>query len=269
MRSFKVPTKLTYFGTESVSNIEMFQKLIEIVNLVLSLVGFGFFTPGWTLYNLTASFMFGNFFLVLFVHGYSLNLYHNDLERVFFLLMTLTGSVQGSAKLYTYVFKLEIILDQMKKLENFLKNFENVKMCKIFEVYLLIVCHAMIAATVIFLAFGLATTFYPILGYFIIGERILIFGFEFPFLDWKTSILAYAFNLVWNYLLTVIFIIGTLSSIFLSLFPILMTLGQFKVLETLLKELEEFIKLNKNGKNDKKIKDQLKIVAEKHNEILE
>ena len=260
---------MTYFGTSSISNLDIFKKLIEILNTLLSLVGFGIFTPGWTLFNPGASLILGNFCVLLFAHGYDLYLYRGDLERVFFLLMTMTAAFQGFAKLYTYVYKLNSILDQVKKLENYLKNFENVKMCKIFEKWLMIVCHAMAAATVIFIAFGTLTTLYPFLGYLIIGERILIFGFEFPFLDWKTSILAYAFNLVWNYLLTVIFIIGTLSSIFLSLFPILMTFGQFQVLKNLLEELEEFIKSNKNGTNDKKIKDQLRIVAGIHNETLE
>lgn len=269
MKVFKIPTKSTYFGKKPISSLEMFDKIIQHDNSLVTLTGFSIFTPRWTVWNPFAITLLVNFVIIFIVHIYDLYLFRDDAGRFFLLFLSLSAFVQSLAKLYTFIYKMDIILDQKKTVESFLKAFENnTKMNQIYEKWLLIVCHVMVSCMGVFIGIYMIGIFYPVAMYFVFGERILLFGFEIPFLDWNESIFAYLLNCFWQDYMTLLFMLGSTSSVFLCAYPVLMIFGQFEVLKTLINELEELILSNKRGENNGKIKSHLKKIIQMHNEVL-
>ena len=254
MKKLVIPTKLTYFGTDSISNLEMFQKIIKQINFVLSLISFDIFPPGWNMKKPLCLCVLTNFFFGFFLHFYDLYLYRNDLPRFFFFLMSMTGFLKGLIKLYLIGSKTEEMLELARRIESLLKNIEkNSKMNEILEKWMIIVCHMIVTCMIIFTGSDIID-FLSEPRILTFWRKVLFFGFELPFLDWNNSNLAYALNLGWHLWFIFVVATGWSSVVVLSAFIIIMTFGQFEVLRALSEELDKFIKKNKGHPSSFRIK---------------
>lgn len=63
--------------------------------------------------------------------------------------------------------------------------------------------------------------------------------------------------------------IAGVSAIFLSTFPIILSLRQFELVVSFLQDLNEVIKSNEKKQDDEATSKQIKKIVEMHNELLE
>lgn len=269
MDKLKVPTKFTYFKTNAISNLEMFRKVIQYDNFVASVVGCDIFTKGYTMLSFHCIFCVSNLFILFFLNIFDIFLFADDLSRVFLLLVTLFSGTQIIAGLFTFIVYKEDILDHVARVESYISRFNTESANKIFEKWVLILCHVMSVNTFVFLSAGFLIIVYPVIYYLILGEKILHFGFEIPFVDWQTSAIGYLLNFAWCAFLVISYAFAAISTTFLGAFPIIMSLGQFELIKHFLKELDNVVRSNDKSERDDEIKKRISTIAEMHNELLE
>ncbi|CRK97285.1 CLUMA_CG010680, isoform A [Clunio marinus] len=100
------------------------------------------------------------------------------------------------------------------------------------------------------------------------GEKILQFGFEIPIIEWDST-LGYPLNFFYGAYLISVFYFALTSTLGYCTVCVLMALGQFSALKVMFEDLEEMIVNNDDGSKHGAIKQQIKLIAEMHNELLE
>jgi hypothetical protein len=268
MVKLKIPTKETYFGSEPLSLLEMFKNMVEKVNWVGKLIGCNIYSKNFSprtipffLLNLT---LFG----YMALNFYSLYLYRYNLERFFFCLVTLAATMLGPPMIYTFVIHRSEHLDLVARNEKFLSNFNTEASNQIFEKWIVITCHvsALLFVTVLFCS--LMIFIYPIIYYLIVGEKVLHFGTELPLVDWTTP-LGYFLNFAYVATLVHTYCCAINATLIFTIFYIVVSFGQFELLTHLLENLDELILKNKKGEHNAEIKEQIRLIAQMHVELLE
>jgi hypothetical protein len=133
----------------------------------------------------------------------------------------------------------------------------------------MVMSHIVLFATVLFLFCSALIFIYPIIVYLIIGEPILHFGSELPWINWKTSFTGYALNFVDNGFNIYAFVVSLISAVSLIASLIVIPFGQFELLKVLLEDLNELAVTNKNGKHNSAIRKLIGTITEMHNELFE
>ena len=268
MVKFKVPTKSTYFSSSSCSSLDMFKRIIGRVNFLAKLVGCDIYNPRFTVKNfiffMTLQILLG--FIAL--NFYSVYIYRKDLVRFCFCLLTLTAGFQGLIKLYTFLYYRSMIVGFVERFEKFLSNFDTDNCNAIFEKWFMIFCHV---ASCLFASFAFCVFMvyiYPIIYYIIVGEKILHFGYELPWVDWRTTH-GYILNFIYVGTHLFVFIFATVACLLITIINLIMSLAHFDVLKYLLDELEELMIKNKKGENSKDIKKYIRLIAQMHLELIE
>lgn len=168
--------------------------------------------------------------------------------------------------MYTFVFHRKKNIDIVERLEKFLSNFNTKEANETFEKWLMITSHIGLFSTIMFGFCTILIFIYPIIFYFIIGEKILHFGFELPWVDWKT-LPGYALNFAYCGTLSFLYIIGQIAAVVLSIIYVVVAFGQFELLKVLLDDLNKLAVANKKGKNDEKIQKLIITITQMHNEL--
>jgi hypothetical protein len=109
---------------------------------------------------------------------------------------------------------------------------------------------------------------YPIIFYLITGERILHFGIEIPFLDWKNSWFAYGFNFGYQCMTLSLFICASIFSMVLVIIFLSNGLAQFDILKMLLDQLNQLAISDRKGENESKILSVIKLITEMHVQLI-
>lgn len=265
---FKFLTKSTYFSSDSISTVEILKKIKWFANVSAYYIGCDVMGADFTIFTLRFFLCIGNLFASYFLNFYNIYLFRDDLARVFFCMVTLAVSFQGVIKLYTFVFHRNKILSLFNRLEKFLTNCNSKRTNKIFEKWLMIMSHIGFFTTVLFLIGSFCLLIYPIAVYFIIGERILHFGFELPLIDWRTTT-GYTLNFIYCGTLIYMFMFAQIAVWILNTTFIVVAFGQFEVLKVLLEDLNELAVTNDNGKHNEGIKKMIKTITQMHNELSE
>jgi hypothetical protein len=266
---FEIPTKSTYFKSEKLSPVNMFKHIIDRTNFNMKSIGFDIFTPGYTLFNRRFLWAFGNCLVFIAIHIYDIFIFRADLVRVCFLLGSLGFALQGLMKVKTFLLPRSKIVDLKDRCENFLSNVVKTKETnQIFESSMMICCHIGVSLIALYIVSIVLFLIYPIIFYLIFGEKILHAGYELPFIDWHTSSIGYAANFLYVILLAYLVLFVFVGTLFINILFVIMAFGQFELLDMMLKDLNEMIKSNKNGSMDEKIKHQIKLIVEIHNELL-
>lgn len=262
----RIPTTADYFGSSGMSNQDMFAKIIAFVNMMAKVLGSGIFSDNYTPFNLVFLWMFVN------VMGHIIMTFHNfysfgdDLARVCFLMITFLCPVQGLSMMHVFVFRREKIKELLRRIEEFLKKYNTKKVHVTFEKWILLSCHCcLVIAFGIFLC-AILIFVYPIVYFFIFGEKIRHFGFELPWMNWRTTI-GYSLNFFHSGVITYLFAFALFITVFLSVLIIVMSFGQFELLAMLFDELNDLIAGNENGENGFKIKKSIVEIADNSNEL--
>jgi hypothetical protein len=265
----KIPTKSTYFSSNSLSTVDMLRKIIQYLNFVGSYLGCDIFSPDYS--PITIRFVLcmvhmNGYFFVIFYNFY---MFGDDLARVCFCMVSFAAVIQGGIKFYTFIFHRKNILNLFDRLEKFLTNFNNKRTNEIFEKWLMITSHIVLFATVLFLFTTVLIFVYPIIVYLIIGEPILHFGFELPWIDWKTSLSGYTLNFIYGGMSLCCFLIGLITTVSLIVSFIVIPFGQFELLKVLLEDLNEVAVNNETGELNFAFKSLIATITEMHCELSE
>lgn len=264
----KIPTKSTYFSSNSLSTVQMLRKIIKFSNFMAFFVGCDVLTPNFTV--MTSRFLLSvvSLIILFFAMFYNILEFGNDLIRFSFCIVALCSAIQGAFKLYTFISHRDNILNIVDRLEKFLTNFNTQRMNEIFEKWLMITSHVGLFITVLFVVCTFMFWVYPIIVYLFAGEKVLHLEIALPWIDWKTTS-GYALNFVYCGSVLFLYVSSQVSTLFWIVTFIVVTFGQFELLKVFLEDLNELAVTNEKGKNDKKIKQLIKTTAQMHDELLE
>lgn len=268
MRQFKLPSKATYFSADSVSNLDMFRKIIGFINALTLSIGVDVITEN--VFPIDIKFLrpclLGIVYLAVVL--FELFMFFGDLFRVCFVFVSLSVLIQSGFKVYVFLFKRNKVIDLISRVESFITNCNTDRANKIMEKWLLISAHIGLALVVIYGTGSFLLLIYPVIYYLFSGELILHFGFEIPFIDWHTSF-GYSLNFLFCGGLLSVFFISAVAATYLYTIFILMTFAQFELIKMQLVILDALIITNENGKNTNDIKSCIKSIADMHNELIE
>jgi hypothetical protein len=264
----EIPTKSTYFSSDKLSPLEMFNVIIDRMNFMLKFIGLNIFIPSYTPVDLKFFCYFGGVFSVVLVHFYDIYIFRTDLVRVCFVMITLGNALQGLMKVNTFVISRSKIVELRDRCERFITNFNTKETNEMFESWLMISCHIAIMLFASFFVLILLFLIYPIVYYFFTGQKVLHAGFELPWIDWRTSSLGYAANIFYTLFVCYLAFFAYFGTLFAIILFILMAIGQFDLLKIMLEDLNEMIKSNENGSKNNDIKKQIKLIVEMHSELL-
>jgi hypothetical protein len=264
----KLPTKKTYFGSETLSRLELFRKMIEKVNWIGGLIGSDIYSKNYSPFNFLWFWMLFTLFGFGTLNIYSLYIYRKDLERFCFCLVTLASIFQGLPKLYVFFYRLPENLDLIAKIEHFITDYDTKEINAIFDKWMVNSCHISIVLFVTINSSAILVFFYPAIFYLFKKEFILHFGFGLPLVDWKTPF-GYFLNYAFVTNAIFFFCCAITSSVIDTINYIVMSFGQFELLNHLVGELNKLILTNKNDSNYNEIKDMIRMIAQSHNKLLE
>jgi hypothetical protein len=269
MKKLKIPTKSTYFTSDTIAHTQMFEELMQFAMKSAKVVGGHIFDPNFVALNPAFIFAILLQTLTTIITIYDIYLFRDNLVRCAFCLLTLSAAVQGYAKMYTFVFLRYEILDLRKSTEKLQRNFNTLRTSRIFEDCFLKTAHVGAVLTILFIATAILFTTYPIIYYIVFRERILHFGIELPFLEWQTSWIDYGINFVHQSLCINTFICGSIATIVMGLCFVTNAIAQYDVIGLLLDDLDELAIANEEGSKVDEIKEMIKLIVEMHIELNE
>jgi hypothetical protein len=255
MAKVKIPSKATYFKSETVSSTEMFEKLIKAVNFIASFIGCHTMSPHFSFKNFMLIALFVDLVTYLAISFQNIYAFRDDFERQIFCVATLGMGFQGAIKLYTFVFNRENILKLAELAENFHKSSNDVKAVKSFEKWMLTFCHVGSLFAVAYFGCGFLVFCYPMIFYLIFGKKILHFGFVIPGTDSETLI-GYSVNFAHQTFQIYVVIIAVSVTSFYTIFFILNVFAQYDSIEVELDNLSELATKHEKDKQKFKIKNQ-------------
>lgn len=268
IKKFALPTKSTYFKSESLSSLEMFLKTIDFGNSVARLVGCSIFEPNFSPINFWLLVMLTDLVTYLLISIQNIYAFRDDFVRVIFVVVTLGMGFQSAIKLYTFIIQRERILKLSSLIQSFHESSNSAKSAEIFERWSLIGCHIIGLAAVLFYSCAVFVFCYPFLIYFFFGQKILPFGFIIPGLDWESS---YGYFL--NYAHHTFQIYGVINGLFITttyiITFILNGFAQYEALEVLLEDLSVLAETNEDNENNEQIKTCIANLTDGHVILLE
>lgn len=266
-KSLTLPSKSFYFSSDSISNLQMFNELLEKSMSFTKIIGANIFADNYQKLNLRFALTFFYLTFLFIINIYDVYLFRNDLVRDVFCVLTISGEIQSYAKIYIFIFLRDTCVELKKSGEKLHKSVNSIKDREIFELWMMRTAHlgGIIIFMYIICCFVLIN--YPIIFYLLFGERILHFGIEIPMLDWKNSWIAYSINFLYQSTGFIIFTLASIPSIMIFVTFIMTSFAYFEVLSDLIKELDECVIDNEDGKNSQNIKEKLKSIVEMHLEL--
>jgi hypothetical protein len=95
MAKVKIPTKMTYFKSESFSSTEMFHKIIEIVDFVASFIGCNILSTNFSFKNFMLIALFVDLVTYLAISFQNIYAFRDDFVRQIFCVATLGMGFQA------------------------------------------------------------------------------------------------------------------------------------------------------------------------------
>lgn len=251
---------------ETSTSIEIFNRIIHIVNKILLQIGCNLFSPDYSYISIMMFILLVNFVTYMIINIYDIYLFRDDFIRDMFCLVTLGNGFQGGIKLYTFIMHRKKILKLLTYSEKFLSNAEDLKeSSESSKKWMAFCCHAIFFLIVLFICISIIISIYPVMVYLIFGKRILHFGFVLPFLN-ADSIFGYSMNFCHHTLQIYLVIIALMTTVCVNFLFVVTALAHYDSLMIKLKQLDLEVNEKANMKN---IKDSLTIIINQHTELIE
>lgn len=239
------------------------------IDTVCSLVGCPFLQNNFKILSFWPIVAVANLVIYTFAILYNLYESRNDISRVLLLMVNIAALFQGILRVNVFLIKREKISDLVARSERFITNFNTQRSNEIFERWLMILSHLGAFMTIQFTILAAGATLFPLVYFAFSGELILHSGFEIPFLDWHKSF-GYILNFIYGgWTQIYYFVVSQFVSTFLLLLFVLLAIGQYEILNSLLDELSVLANGNKNGRHNAEIKTLIGKIADMHNELIE
>lgn len=259
MKLLKLPTKFTYFKSETLSSSEMFHKIVHYINAIGRLIGCHFFSEDFTYTNPMLIILLVDLITYLLISFQNIYFFRDDFVRVVFCTVTLGMGFKGAKKLYTFIFKRNSMLKLNALAESFHKSATGEKAIFGFEKWMLVSCHVGIFCAIIFYSCGFFMFIYPVIYYLLTGNKILHFGFIIPGMGWETYH-GYALNFAHQVFQIYIVMNALMLCSFSSLFFIINAFSQYASLEALLDNLSDL----KDDENKTRIRNCISSITDQH-----
>jgi len=269
MVKITIPTKSTYFSSNAITHLQMADEILEFAMKWGRLIGAGFFDKDYNKLNKKIIFILILAILTCFINTADIYLFRTDSVRCVFCMLTISAQVQGFVKIYTFLWMLQNILNLRKQTEKFHKHYSSLKSSKIFEEKFMIVAHFSAGLTITYISTFIVIAIYPIIYYFITNERILHFGLELPFIDWKCSYIGYGLNFVHQIGLVFVFFCASIACFCIIISFITSGICQFDVLTILIEELNELALANEDDSKNSEICSKIKFLVTTHVNLCE
>lgn len=267
--NFKFPTKSSYFSSDVITHSQMVNEIFEYTMIPARFIGAGIYDKNFQVLNKKLIFLLTLLTITMSINVYDIYYFRNDIVRCIFCLMTFSAGVQGYIKFYTFVILRKDLIELRNAAEKFHENFESPKSSKIFENKFMIATHVSATLTLLYVCTFILLSIYPILFYFITNERILHFGIELPFIDWKYSYVGYTINFVHQLYCALSFFCGSIPTLCIIICFMTSAIGQFDVLEILLDEINELSLVNEDRQNDNRIKMKIIFLIQTHTNLVD
>jgi hypothetical protein len=269
MYKFKIPTKSTYFSSAAVTHQQMMNELFEFAMKWGRLIGVNIFDKDYDKANRRVVLVQIVTILTFILNVYDIYLFRKDLVRWVFCILTLSGQFRAIAMINTFIRGNDNILNLRKQSEKFHEHYSSLNTTKMYETNLLKVAHV----TASFTLFGILTfifvTLYPVIYFWIFDERILHFGTELPFIDWKYSWIGYGINFIFHVAILFVYLSLMVTSMCIIINILTSGICQYDVLDFLLDELNELIVQNKDGSKNSEIRKKIKFLIETHLNLIQ
>lgn len=246
----------------------MFKDLKRKLNGASYFLGCEIYSPDYTIKNIRFFICFGILLIIYAIHIYNMILFHHDLVRFIFCSTTFCVSLQALGKMYTWMFYRPVILDLVVRAENYITTFKCQESTRIFEKWMMMIGHIGCLIIVLFSSGCFIALIYPLIVYLFTSEWILHFGFELPGIDW-TTLSGYIANVMFSGLTIFLFLLASTTTIFGTVWLIVVSFGQFEILKMLLDDLDKMIHANNKGKNDDAINKAIGVIVNVHNDLIE
>lgn len=267
MVNIKLPKKSTYFSSNSISHVQMQNELFDYVMQPTKVFGGELFDKGYTMVNTKMILLIILCSSTVILNAYDIYAFSDDMARCVFCLLTFSAGIQSFSKLYCFIWRREDIHDLRQRTEGAYKRLRSHKSSESFENKLMQATHVVAGLTLLYIATYILISIYPIILYYILGKRILHFGIEIPFVDWKESYFGYALNFTHHMSILTVFFCGSTAALGITIILMANVFGQFLVIEQLLDDLNKLALQNVNGRNDRKIRKLLRFLIDAHHEL--
>lgn len=268
MFKFKIPTKATYFSSDVITHLQMMDEILEFSLIWARTIGAGIFDPNYKILNKKLVFSVSLMVLTYIINIYDIFLFQDDMVRCVFCLLVFSCLVQAFAKLYTFIWTHENIINLKEQSKNFNENFSSLKTSKIFEEKFMIAAHVIAVLTILYICTFILLAIYPFIFYFIMNKKILLCGMELPFINWEDSWIGFGINFTHQILCLFIFFCGSIFCLCVIICFITSAVCQFDVLSILLSELNELILQNEDKSKNTKICSNIKFLAKTHAQVV-
>jgi len=269
MFKIKIPTKSTYFSSNVITHLQMADEIFEFAMKWVRLFGANIFDKGYETRNIKVISTFALAIFTIIINIYDIFLFQEDMVRCVFCLLIFSALIQALAKLQTFVWMSDKMINLRQQTEKFHENFSSLKLSKIFEEKFMVAAHVSAGLTVLYICTFILLAIYPFIFYLIMNEKISLFGIEIPFINLKDSWIGFGINFAHQILCAFIFFCGSIGSLCTIICFITSGICQFDVLKILLDELNELIIQNKNGSKDDEICNKIKFLMKIHLNLID
>lgn len=264
---FRAPSKKDYFSSDAINSVQMHEELLEHYQKIAVIIGADIFHTFHKKINIKIAMTVFYLTITFILNIYDVYLFRKDFVRDVFCILTLSGEIQSYAKIYVFFILKENCIELNNQVKRFHQTFNSSKSNEIFEKWMMRTGHIHAFILIMYFSAYAVIVSYPIVFYLIFDEKVFFFGIELPVLDWHNSWFAYGLNFFHHSSCLLIFIFGSIPSIMVIISFIMNAFGFFELLSILIKDLDELVIKNVDGKKDKEISLMINLIVENHLEL--
>lgn len=268
MWKLKLPSKRTYFSSESYSGLEMYRDMLIKLNYFARIIGCDAFSPEYNSYN--RNFMILICFVTTIAIENTFFIYENkkDISQCIFGLIVTLAIVQSFSRVYSFLVRKDKLVDVFYRMDKFYQSYNENWSKEIIEKNVLNSCHVGLFLSLLLILGSFFIIIYPAFMYLAFGQVTLHFGFRLFFIDWTTR-LGYAANFFNNILCTLLFCQGTMLVCIDITMCVLCAYSQYDILNVYLEQLNVLITENLNNIHRQKIRKKIELIVDLHNHVIE
>lgn len=262
----KLPSKSFYFNSEDLSISEIFHKSVQRHNFFSRSIGCNVLSEGYSPFNPVFAVMLIDLISYLMISFQNIYAFRDDFDRLIFCTVTLPMGFQCCAKAYAYVYRWKDVRKIIGMGEKCFKVLSQKYSDKL-QFWILVWNHIALFMGALLFVFAVLIFSYPIIYYFIFGEKILHFGFILPGTD-TDSLLWYTLNFLHHtFQIYAVPCVILFSEYFTTMF-LFVAFTKYDLLELLIGDLNALIEDVTEDKRLNKIKICFADITDRHVELI-
>jgi hypothetical protein len=252
--------------TEVSTSIEIHHAVVEFAIKICRLIGCNMLSVDFSYTNIVLLLLVLDFVTYIPINLYDVYLFRENFVRCMFCVVTFPCGIQGGIKLYVFIVHRQKILNLMSIAENFHQISTRTRgNSATFRKWMLVAVHVFFFILILFIGIFILIVIYPIIVFIFSGNIILHYGFVLPFID-PEIVYGYALNFSHHVLQTFIVITGTMASVMLTMYYVIVILAKYDTLGADIDDLDIMIK---SSTSEDKTNEKLADIIDQHNALIE